>query len=140
MKRKMRVIKISGLRGILTVIFIASCLAAGFILFPAKVAMHIWNYAAGFIGLPLINVYQGLLLWAIVAISGFILNDRKKFLVAFKTPDRLTDKEMKSLLERMKIQSQTQAINSMILKSGDLKPVEKVEKSEEKSEKEKENV
>ena len=48
---------------------------------------------------------------------------------------------MKTLLERMKIQSQTQqAINSMILKSGDVKPVEKVNKSEEKSEKEKENV
>ena len=52
-----------------------------------------------------------------------------------------SEKEMKTLLERMKIQSQTQqAINSMILKSGDVKPVEKVNKSEEKSEKEKENV
>ena len=93
------------------------------------------------ISIPLISEWQGLLLWAIVAISGFIINDRKKFLVAFKTPDRLSEKEMKTLLERMKIQSQTQqAINSMILKSGDVKPVEKVNKSEEKSEKEKENV
>lgn len=64
----------------------------------------------------------------------------KKFLVAFKTPDRLSDKEMKMLLERMKIQSRAQAINSMILKSGDIKPVDKVDKSDEKSEKEKENV
>lgn len=122
------------------VIFVVTCLVAGFIAFPAIVAMHIWNFAAELIAIPAINVWQGLMLWAIVAISGFIINDRKKFLIAFKTPDRLSDKEMKTLLERMKIQSQAQAINSMILKSGDIKPVDKVDKSDEKSEKEKENV
>lgn len=122
------------------VIFVVTCLVAGFIAFPAIVAMHIWNFAAELFAIPAINVWQGIMLWAIVAISGFIINDRKKFLIAFKTPDRLSDKEMKTLLERMKIQSQAQAINSMILKSGDIKPVDKVDKSDEKSEKEKENV
>lgn len=140
MKRKTRIIQISGLRGLLIVIFVATCLAAGFIAFPAIVAMHVWNFFAEMAAIPVINVWQGLMLWAIVAISGFIINDRKKFLVAFKTPDRLSDKEMKMLLERMKIQSRAQAINSMILKSGDIKPVDKVDKSDEKSEKEKENV
>ncbi len=141
MKRNTRIIQISGIRGLLMVIFVATCLAAGFIGFPAIVAMKAWNFAAQYVSIPLISEWQGLLLWTIVAISGFIINDRKKFLVAFKTPDRLSEKEMKTLLERMKIQSQTQqAINSMILKSGDVKPVEKVNKSEEKSEKEKENV
>ena len=141
MKRNTRIIQISGIRGLLMVIFAVTCLAAGFIGFPAIVAMKAWNFAAQYVSIPLISEWQGLLLWAIVAISGFIINDRKKFLVAFKTPDRLSEKEMKTLLERMKIQSQTQqAINSMVLKSGDVKPVEKVNKSEEKSEKEKENV
>ena len=140
MKRKTIIIQISGLRGLLTVIFIISCLAAGFIAFPAIVAMHIWYFAASYVAIPVINVYQGVLLWAIVAISVFILNDRKKFLVAFKAPDRLSESEMKSLLERMKIQSQAQAINSMILKSRDIKPIEKTDKTDEKSEKEKENV
>ena len=140
MKRKTRIIQISGLRGLVMVVFVATCLAAGFIAFPAIAAMHVWNFFAELAVIPLINVWQGLMLWAIVAISGFIINDRKKFLVAFKTPDRLSDKEMKMLLERMKIQSRAQAINSMILKSGDIKPVDKVDKSDEKSEKEKENV
>ena len=41
----------------------------------------------------------------------------------------------------MKLQSQAHALNSMILKSGEIKSVDKkVEKSEEKSEKDKENV
>lgn len=140
MKRKTRIIQISGLRGILMVIFTLTCLAAGFIAFPAVIAMQAWNYIAEFIAIPAINFWQGLMLWAIIAISGFILNDRKKFLVALKTPDKLTDQEMKTLLERMKIQSQTQAINSMILKSGDIKPIEKTDKSDEKSEEKKENV
>ncbi len=138
MKRRTRIIQISGLRGILMMLFIASCLGAGFIAFPAFVAMHLWNWLAASVAIPAINIYQGLLLWAIIAISGFILNDRKKFLVAFNTPDKLTDEEMKKVLERIKVHSQTQAINSMILKSA--KSVEKEEKQEDKSENKKENV
>lgn len=120
------------------VLFIASCLAAGFIAFPAIVAMRLWNMAASYFAIPAINIYQGLLLWAIVAISGFIINDRKKFLVAFKAPDRLSDEEMKKVLERVKLHSQAQALNSMILKSTNT--VEKENKAEDKSENKKENV
>ncbi len=139
MRRRTRIIQISGLRGILMMLFMASCLAAGFILFPAAVAMHLWNWAASFAPIPLINIYQGLMLWAIVAISGFIINDKKKFLVAFKTPDRLTDEEMKKVLERVKIHSQTrQALNSMILNSA--KSLEEKDKAEDTKENKKENV
>lgn len=139
MRRRTRIIQISGLRGILMMLFMASCLAAGFILFPAAVAMHLWNWVASFAPIPLINIYQGLMLWAIVAISGFIINDKKKFLVAFKTPDRLTDEEMKKVLERVKIHSQTrQALNSMILNSA--KSLEEKDKAEDTKENKKENV
>ena len=140
MRRKTRIIQISGLRGLLFAGFVVCCLAAGFIAFPAFVAMHIWNYFGQFIGLPVINAWQGLMLWAITAISGFIINDRKKFLVALKASGQLSEDEVKTILERVKIHSQAQAINSMILKSGDVKPADKTEKSEETSEKEKENV
>ena len=46
--------------------------------------------------------------------------------------------DMKKVLERVKLHSQAQAINSMILKSA--KPVEKQDKSEDTSENKKENV
>ena len=138
MKKRTRIVQVSGLRGILMMIFIASCLVAGFIAFPAFVAMHLWNLAASYLLIPAINIYQGLLLWAIIAISGFIINDRKKFLVAFNAADRLTDEEMRQVLERVKLHSQARAINSMILKSA--KPVEKQDKSEDESENKKENV
>ena len=113
-------------------------LAAGFIAFPAILAMHAWNYFANMIAFPVINIYQGLLLWAIIAISGFIINDRKKFLVAFKAPDRLSDEDMRKLMERVKMQAQAKALNSMILKSA--KPVEKEDKVDDASENKKENV
>ena len=138
MKKRTRIIQISGLRGILMMLFIVSCLAAGFIAFPAFVAMYVWNWSTQYFAIPAINIYQGLMLWAIVAISGFIINDRKKFLVAFKTPDRLTDEEMKKVLERVRLHSQAQALNSMILKSA--KTLEKEEKKEDASEDKKENV
>lgn len=131
-KRKTRIIQISGIRGILTAIFVAVCLAAGFIGFPGLVAMHLWNYAASFMySMPVLNIYQGILLWAIVGISGFIINDRKKFIVSMKAPEELSDEEMKKLMERVKIQSQAQMLNSMILKSNEIKTLEKEKQSSE---------
>ncbi len=140
MKRKTRIIQISGIKGLLFAGFVVTCLAAGFIAFPAIVAMYIWNYAAGMFAFPAINIYQGLLLWAMIAITGYIINDRKKYLVALKAPAQLSEQEVQKILERVKLQSQAQALNSMLLKSTDNKPVENTKNSEEKSEKEKENV
>lgn len=150
MKKKARVIQISGLRGILLVVFIGTCLCAGFVAFPSICAMHIWNYVANFVSIPLINIYQGAMLWAIIAITGFIINDREKFLVEFSaSEDELNDKDMQKLMERVKLQSQAQALNSMILKSSELKSlkeinpaekIEKIEKQQEEKETEKESV
>lgn len=150
MKKRARVIQISGLRGILLVIFIGTCLCAGFVAFPSICTMHIWNYVANFISIPLINIYQGAMLWAIIAISGFIINDKEKFLVEFSaSDDELSEKDMQKLMERVKLQSQAQALNSMILKSSELKSlkeikpaekIEKIEKQQEEKETEKESV
>lgn len=128
--------------------FIGVCLVAGFVGFPAICAMKLWNYASNFAPLPLINFYQGLMLWAIVAISGFIINDKKKFIVEFQAPQQLSEKDMQKLMERVKVQSQAQVLNSMIMKSSEIKPLdeikptEKVENTEKKEEEksEKENV
>lgn len=121
-KNNMRVIQISGFRGILMVVFIATCLAAGFIAFPAIVAMNAWNWVANFIAIPTINIVQGVMLWAIVAISGFIINDRKKYLFSFSPKNKLNDEEVQRILDNVKAQSQL------------------LKKSEVKEEKEKENV
>ena len=74
------------------------------------------------------------MLWAIVAISGFIINDKKKFIVEFQAPQQLSEKEMQKLMERVKIQSQAKVLNSMIMKSSELKPLNEVKNSVEKTE------
>ncbi len=136
MKRNAHIIQISGFRGILMAIFVVSCLAAGFILFPAFLAMYAWNFVAGHIAIPAIGLVQGLLLWAIVAITGFIINDRKKYLVAFSPKSQLSDDEVKEIMERVRLQSKAQMINSMVLKQ-----MKTIQKEEEKKESEdKENV
>ncbi len=137
MKRRTRIIQISGLRGILTVIFIASCLAAGFIAFPAIVAMKLWNFAAAYFALPEIGFVQGLMLWAIIAITGFILNQKHKYLVAYSPKNELSEDELKKLIERIQYQ-RTQMLNPMVLKS--MKNIEKDNVSTKNSEEEKENV
>lgn len=131
MKRNMRVIQISGLRGLFLAIFVVVCLAAGFIAFPSLVAMKLWNCAAEYVSLPLINAWQGLMLWAIVAISGFIINDKQKYLTAFSSKNKLSEKDIKRILERAKMQAQARALDNMYLKSEDFKPVEDKEKEKE---------
>ena len=133
MKHKTRVIQISGFRGLVMAIFVVTCLAAGFIAFPSIVAMHAWNWLANYIALPVINIMQGAMLWAIVAICGFIINDRKKYLVAFSPKTQLSEAEMKKIMERVKMHSQN--INSMMIK--DIKSLDELN---ELSEEEKENV
>ena len=115
MKRNAKIIQISGIRGIIMAIFIVICLAAGFVAFPGLVAMNIWNHFAGEF-LPEINLYQGVLLWVIVALTCFIAN-KQRFSVSFETPRELNEEEMNILLERIKMQSQAKMINQMMVKN-----------------------
>lgn len=136
MKRKAKIIQISGIRGIITAIFIVTCLAAGFIAFPGLVAMNIWNYFAG-INVPQINLYQGVLLWAIIALTCFIAN-KQTFAVSFGTPKELNEEELNALMERVKLQSQARMINKMMLKN--LEELKKEELSKEKEASENETI
>lgn len=115
MKRNAKIIQISGFRGIIMAIFIVTCLVAGFVGFPGLVAMNIWNhFAGGYV--PEINLYQGILLWAIIAISCFIAS-KQRFAVSFETPKELNEEEMNILMERIRMQSQAKMINKMMLKN-----------------------
>ena len=71
----------------------------------------------------------------IVAITGFIINDRKKYLVAFSPKSQLDEEEMKEIMEKIKLQSKAQMINSMIMKD-----IQALDKEEKKESKDKENV
>ena len=115
MRRNAKIIQINGFRGLLTALFIITCLGAGFIAFPGFVAMSIWNYFAGS-NVPQINLYQGILLWAIIFLTYFIAT-KQRVAVSFATPKELNEEELKTLMERVKMQSQARMINKMILKN-----------------------
>lgn len=114
MKRNAKIIQINGFRGLVMAMFIVTCLIAGFVVFPGFVAMNIWNCFATVI--PQLNLYQGVLLWAIVALVGFIVN-KQSFSVSFASPKELNDEEMNLLMERIKLQSQAKMLNQMMLKN-----------------------
>ena len=77
--------------------------------------MSIWNYFAGS-NVPQINLYQGILLWAIIFLTYFIAT-KQRVAVSFATPKELNEEELKTLMERVKMQSQARMINKMILKN-----------------------
>lgn len=125
MQKGPKIIQISGIRGILLAGFVITCLAAGFVVFPAKVAQCIWNYVATtYIAIPQINLIQGTLLWAMTALSIYLINNRK-FAISFQQPMELSDDEMRVLMDRIRMQKQAQKLNAMILKSNDIKILKK---------------
>ncbi len=126
-KRNAKVIQISGVKGLLLLAFAAVCLFVGFVIFPAKMLMMGWNYLAGTWEIPMINLFQGLLLWGFVAGSIYVLNDRKKYLTAFQTPTELNEEELRRVLDKVRAQTQAQMLNSMVLKASDFKKFEQEE-------------
>lgn len=103
--------------------FIIAGLVMGFVISPGVLAMLIWNhFSVANETFPQINVVQGVMLWAMIALTLYMTNNKKGF-VSFKSATKLNDKELKDLMERVKLQSQTKAINSMILTSDDLKKI-----------------
>ena len=113
----MKIIKIDGFRGLLTVVFIVSCVFAGFVIFPGIVAMHLWNkYLVTLALFPVLNTFQGVLLWGIIAVSYFIIT-KGKCAVSFKQAPMISDPEMNMIIRNAKIYSQMRKINNEVTKS-----------------------
>ncbi len=117
MKKNLNVIQIKGTRGIILACFIVSCLFAGFIVFPGWLGMQSWNYLANYTNtLPSIGLVQGILLWGILAISYFIFR-KEKVVVCMKTPQGLSEEELKAVFADMKKQSLEDPILQAMLKA-----------------------
>ncbi len=74
----MKIIQIDGFKGLITAAFIGICLFAGFVVFPGMVSMHLWNkYLVNLFMFPVLDVFQGVLLWGIIAITYCILSKKR---------------------------------------------------------------
>ncbi len=113
MNRNYRVIKINGFRGIITALFVVCCLATGFIICPGWVFMNLWNYIASFfVIMPKMELVHGVMLWAIVALSLYALNN-SRCLIGFSTPPQLSEDQIKDIVTRVKNSaSQANQINA----------------------------
>lgn len=112
----MNIIQIKGLRGLFLTGLIICCLAAGFIAFPGFVLMHLWNFGAGFSSVvPSIGLFQGVLLWGIIAASYFILFKKNKLIVCVKSPEGLSEEELKAVFADLKSQANNE--DDIVLKS-----------------------
>ena len=61
MKKNLNIIQIKGVKGLIFAGFVVTCLAAGFIAFPAWVCMQLWNIVASYTtSIPSIGIFQGL--------------------------------------------------------------------------------
>ena len=108
----MKIVQINGFRGLLVAAFMGVCLVAGFVFFPGIMAMKLWNHFLT--GFPVLNVFQGILLWGMVAICYFILFSQKEMPVSLKSVSGLSDRELDKIMEKAKIHAQFIKASSLI--------------------------
>lgn len=117
MKKNLNVIQIKGVRGLIIAGFVVCCLVAGFIAFPGWLSMLIWNYTSGYITIiPTIGMLQGVLLWGILLIAYFTFR-KEKVVVCMKTPQGLSDEELKAVFSDIKKQSLEDPILQAMMKA-----------------------
>ncbi len=125
----MKIVQINGFRGIVMAGFIITCLFAGFVIFPGYVGMTLWNkYLVNLLSFPALNLFQGTLLWGMVAVSYYIITNGR-MPVSFDTPESLSDAELSMIMKKAKINSEMRKINQ-IIKNSDKFEKENVQKAD----------
>ena len=117
MKKNLNVIQIRGIKGLVVAGLIVCCLAAGFIVFPGWVWMHIWNFCTHYAdNLPSIGLIQGILLWGIIVAAYFTFR-REKLVVCVRSPKGLSEEELKTVFADIKKQAQDDPVLQAMMKA-----------------------
>ncbi len=112
----MKIVKINGFKGLITAIFMAVCLFAGFVIFPGQVSMYLWNkYLVTSFMFPQLNLLQGVLLWTIAVLSYSVLF-KKGFQISFDEPPSLSDADLDRIMKKAKIHTKMNKINNFVNK------------------------
>lgn len=115
MKKNFNVIQINGIKGLIMAGGIVACLFAGFVMFPGMVMKTVWNFISSNIGvIPQIATLQGVLLWGIVVVSYFAFR-RKGFMVEFKSADDLSRDEMDEVMQRIRMERQSDILTKALM-------------------------
>lgn len=134
MKKNINVIQIKGVRGLIIAALVVSCLIAGFIVFPGWVGMNAWNYASTYFnGLPAIGLFQGILLWGIIIASYFTFR-KERVVVCMKSPQGLSEDELKAVFADIKKQSLEDPILQAMMKAREAELKYKAQQEQENNE------
>lgn|SRR5574344_1119047 len=102
MNNKFKIIQINGLSGLILALFIVCCIVTGFIVFPAFLCMHAWNFIASyFYQIPRMELLHGTMLWLMIACIYFAQNSHK-YKIQFGAQDYEDDEKMKEILNKIK--------------------------------------
>lgn len=103
MNKNFKVITINGVRGICAAIFVVLGLIAGFIISPGWACMQVWNKVfQDSVSLSTMNLFQGIMLWAIIALTLYALNN-KRALIGFGSYPTLSPEQIKDIMNRAKV-------------------------------------
>ena len=117
MKKNLNVIQIKGVKGLIIACFAVCCLAAGFIAFPGWLCQSVWNFVANYYTeIPTICLFLGILLWGILLTSYFLFR-KEKVVVCMKTPQGLSEEELKAVFADMKRQTIEDPILQAMMKA-----------------------
>ena len=115
MKKNFNVIQINGIKGLIMAGGIVACLFAGFVMFPGMVMKTVWNFiSSSIVIIPQIATLQGVLLWGIVVVSYFAFR-RKGFMVEFKSADDLSRDEMDEVMQRIRMERQSDILTKALM-------------------------
>ena len=79
--------------------------------------MNIWNCISDYLlTIPTIGLFQGVLLWGIILASYFIFR-KEKVVVCMKSPQGLSDEELKSVFAEMRRDVEADPIIKAMLKA-----------------------
>ncbi len=112
MNKNFRVITINGVRGIIVAVFIVFGLVSGFIVSPGWVCMSLWNVIFEQSNIvSKMNLFQGILLWLIIALSLYALNN-KRALIGFGSYQGLSPEQIRDIMNRAR-QSENKIFNDI---------------------------
>ena len=138
MNKNFRVITINGIRGMIVAVFIVMGLIAGFVISPGWLCMTLWNlYAENAGNIALMNLIQGIMLWAIIALSLYALNN-KRALIGFGSysglpPEQIKDIISKTKMSEDKIRQEIEMLTKELQEKNDKIPQEIQQSTEEKN-------
>lgn len=140
-KKRISMIEIRGISGLLKFAYVVICAFAGFVVFPGVALMFLWNTFLTTNGiLPAIGVFQGLLLYGICIVT-FLICKGSKFSLSCSFND-LSDEELDALIAKAKMDAERRMkMTSIELCKAKLEELETIKKEEtELKEQQKEEV